>query len=189
MAKICLVRHGETDWNLLGKLQGNVDIPLNKTGVEQAKSAGRVLSETGEWDVIYSSPYKRAKKTASIIAEALNLPNVVELDLLKERDYGDASGLTKQEVQNRWVDGNVPNQESREALRERVVNALDIIVSTAPNKNVIIVSHGGVINSILAYVSGDEIGSGKTVLKNACVSVLDYSDGLWKVDFYNKSVF
>ena len=75
---ICLVRHGQTDWNALGKLQGQTDIPLNELGKIQARQCGEFLSEE-DWDVIISSPLKRARETAEIIS------NYIEVPVLKKK--------------------------------------------------------------------------------------------------------
>jgi uncharacterized phosphatase len=79
---LCLVRHGETDWNSLGKLQGRADIPLNKIGVLQAEECRDVL-KSSKWDVIITSPLKRAKETAEIINKEQNLLLLKWLILLK----------------------------------------------------------------------------------------------------------
>jgi uncharacterized phosphatase len=94
MKKLCLIRHGQTDWNKDGKLQGREDIELNDTGRSQARMCAEFLKNYS-WDCIFSSPLKRAAQTAEIIQRQLTLSSInIEFDFI-ERDYGLASGLSK----------------------------------------------------------------------------------------------
>ena len=190
MTKICLVRHGETVWNILGKLQGLEDIELNEKGEREALSVSKYLADqyNSNWDVLLSSPLKRAKKTAEIINNNIKIESIIENNNLIERDYGKSSGLTKEEIKIKFPDDNIPGIESRADVRKRVVKVLDEVTREYPGKNVIIVAHGAVINSILAFVSNEEIGSGKTVLKTACVSILNYENEKWDIEMYNQVV-
>lgn len=95
MTRICLVRHGETDWNALGMLQGKTDIPLNQKGINQAKECGEFL-KSATWDVVVTSPLTRAKQTAEIVRRFIDKP-LIELVEFIERDYGDAEGRTVEE--------------------------------------------------------------------------------------------
>lgn len=95
MTRICLVRHGETDWNALGKLQGRTDIELNTTGRLQAEDCGRFLAAT-TWNLIITSPLQRAKRTAEIIQTYIHVP-LIEMIAFIERSYGDAEGMSPEE--------------------------------------------------------------------------------------------
>jgi uncharacterized phosphatase len=181
-----LVRHGETDWNAIGKLQGRTDIPLNSTGITQAKECSEFLSGSN-WDVIITSPLKRAKQTAEIINAYLKLP-IVEMEEFIERCYGDAEGLPIEERLVTFHDGNIPNQETMNSLKSRVMEGIHIINDKFPNKKIILVAHGTVINSILATLSNGEIGSGKTKLLNACISNIHYHQKEWKIVEHNFQV-
>ncbi|NLD95435.1 MAG: histidine phosphatase family protein, partial [Fibrobacter sp.] len=99
--KLGFVRHGQTQWNLEGRLQGSSDIPLNQTGRAQAAAAVQVLG-TGRWDAIVSSPLSRARETAQIIADGLGLELGPAYDLLVERDYGQGEGVVESEALQRW---------------------------------------------------------------------------------------
>src|SRR5690625_705134 len=90
MTKIYLVRHGETDWNIKGIIQGQTNIPLNKTGEIQARECGEYFKNKPV-DAIISSPLMRAKKTTQLINQTLNLPIIYD-DRLKERYFGIAVG-------------------------------------------------------------------------------------------------
>lgn len=185
MTTICLIRHGQTDWNKAGRIQGETDTVLNNTGKQQASGARDAL-EKSYWDLIVTSPLKRTKQTAEIINEKLQLP-LIEMEAFKERGYGDAEGLTKEEREAKFPDMRTyPNQESREAVTARVTQGIEEILAAYPNKKILLVSHGGAINAILANVSGGEIGTGKTKLHNACLSNIGHDGEMWTVKDYNQ---
>jgi uncharacterized phosphatase len=183
---ICLIRHGETDWNKIDKMQGREDIPLNQTGIEQAERCGLAL--TGQkWEAVVTSPLSRARQTAEIIAEMLGIQHIFEDRDLMERDYGKATGLIGHELPAHFPDGSYEGMEDWETLRDRVIGAIKRSADRFYPKDIIIVSHGSAINSILAELSGHSIGSGKTRLKNACINMLEYENSILKIVFYNKT--
>lgn len=181
--RICLVRHGETDWNLQNILQGSSDIPLNETGKLQALKSSEVLKDS-HWDIIISSPLKRARETADIINQKLSI-QVEEMNQFRERNYGKAEGLPLKEY-NKMLP-NIPGLESHESVTKRITKGLEIIQNKYPNKNVLIVAHGAVINSILAKVSGGRIGTRKTRLENACISNIQFQNDKWSVVDFNQN--
>jgi uncharacterized phosphatase len=184
MATICLIRHGETDWNALGRLQGRTDIPLNNIGIQQAEDCRDFLKGT-LWDVFISSPLKRAKQTAEIINQGLQLP-IIEMADFSEQSFGDAEGLTLEERLAAFPDKIYPNQEDWISLNKRVMVGIDKINQNHPNKKVLLVAHGAVINSILSALSGGEIGSGKTKLMNACISNIHFHEEKWTIKNHNQ---
>jgi uncharacterized phosphatase len=183
---ICIVRHGETDWNAQGRLQGREDIELNDSGRKQALKIAAYLSRE-HWDAVVSSPLKRAYETAQIIARLLSVQDIKVEEQITERDYGEASGLWPEERRSLFPDG-IPGQEDFELLRQRAMSGLEQIVHDHIGKRIVVVSHGALTNSILYTLSGGEFGSFKTRLKNGCINQIRMQDGQWKVDFYNKSV-
>ncbi|MBN1144842.1 MAG: histidine phosphatase family protein [Bacteroidales bacterium] len=187
MTTICIIRHGETDWNSSGRLQGCEDIELNDQGRLQAASLAAYLSRQ-PWDVIISSPLKRAYETAQIIASHISLPCLNVHEGLRERDYGEASGLLPDERHKRFPDGIIPGQEGFEHLRERAIRAIDEIAEQYSGKRIIVVAHGAFTNSILYTISGGEFGSFKTRLKNGCLNLIVQSNSQWSVSYYNKTV-
>jgi len=184
--KICIIRHGETDWNVIGRLQGREDIPLNENGMTQAKNCGLAL-ESNVWTAVVTSTLSRAKQTAEIIANVLNISQFHDDVDLVECDYGKASGLTADERAVKFPDGKYEGHEGWEPLRDRVCGALTKWAEKFYPNNIIIVSHGGAINAILAELSNREIGSGKTRLKNACINMFAYKGGHFSIEYYNKS--
>ena len=182
--EIYLVRHGETDWNEQGRLQGREDIPLNASGRNQAIACGVALSEAG-FTAIYSSPLSRAMETAKELA-IYHPCQVIPDPALTERDYGKLSGKTK-EQREAWEARGLPTgMEPWRALAGRAMAALDRYAAEYEGDGrVAIVSHGAWINAVLAVASKHEIGSGKTQLKNTCISVLRREEKEWEILCYN----
>ena len=121
--KIILMRHGETDWNSLGRFQGREDIPLNKTGADQVQKATNYFKKY-KWDEIISSPLSRAKMSAEIIAKEIGLHKIHEEADFVERDYGKLSGMTKEEAGIELPGGDFEGMEPLDLLQERMFNAL-----------------------------------------------------------------
>ena len=96
-----VIRHGQTDWNVEGKTQGSIDIKLNETGKEQAEKVKNELMNT-KIDVVLCSPRNRCKETAKIVCEGRNV-QIIELDELRERDFGEFEGK-KKNVEYDWVE-------------------------------------------------------------------------------------
>ncbi|QGH33847.1 histidine phosphatase family protein [Gracilibacillus salitolerans] len=185
MTSICFVRHGETDWNALGKIQGQTDIPLNNNGRSQADECGRYLQDF-EWDVMITSPLQRAKETATIINKYLDL-SLTEMNDFRERGFGDVEGMTFQERLEAFPDGIYPNQESFEELTERLVEGLQEIHQIHKGRKVLLVAHGAVINAILTNFSDGKIGSGKTRLVNGCINHIEWIEEVWQIKSYNQT--
>lgn len=185
--KICLIRHGETDWNATRRLQGRSDIPINQNGLRQAQAVADYLAKNkNDWHAVISSPLSRAQDTAKIIALALEHDQVHTEPQFIERDYGRASGLTPDERRLRYPDGRFDGMESIEALRARIYSALVMTIRKFEGQNIVIVSHGGAINSLLASLSGDKIGTGKTRLAPSCMNLLEAEMGKVRIIYHNK---
>jgi len=186
--KICFVRHGETDWNTQKRVQGREDIPLNEDGRRQAEELGRILA-AHKWDVIVSSPLGRAYDTAVAIGENCGISAdsiLFDIDLI-ERDFGELSGAVYGDDFLERMQTDVAGIETASAVRERVYGALLRIVDVYAGKDVIAVSHGGAINALLYRLSGGEIGSGKTWLGNASMSLIIFDEGEFRILFYGKT--
>ena len=170
--RICLLRHGITDWNNLGKLQGRENVPLNSIGIEQVKDAAKYL-KNHKWKAIITSPLSRARMSAEIIAKEIgNIEIHEEIDFI-ERDYGKASGMDLEERTKNFPDGKWSGEEPMEKLQNRTVNALLRYIKEYDGNDFIIVSHGLAINAILANLFKIEISADKSVLRNACIAVLE----------------
>jgi broad specificity phosphatase PhoE len=118
MIHLFLIRHGETDWNRLGRFQGARDIPLNEAGRRQAEALARNWDQ--EFDVLFTSPLSRARETAGILAESRGLAVETPDPRLAERAYGEGEGLTLAERKERFGD-HVPGMEEPESVRARGV--------------------------------------------------------------------
>ena len=174
MTSLYLVRHGETDWNRERRIQGSTDIPLNQTGRSQAASTGKLLASR-RWDRVITSPLSRAAETAAIIAAAVGLPQPEENAELVERRYGDAEGLNYAQVDEQFPgETPVPGRESREEVAARATAALLALAVAHPGQSLIVVSHGGVIRSMLGAV---EPGTTHGMISNGSVHSFQVADG------------
>ncbi|GAB3606476.1 histidine phosphatase family protein [Conyzicola nivalis] len=174
MTTIYLVRHGETDWNRARRIQGSTDIPLNQTGRDQAAVTGALLASR-QWDGVYASPLARAYETGAIIADQLGLPAPEAVPEVAERRYGEAEGLTGDEIDARFPgDTPVPGRESREEVAARVIPAIVALAERHPGENIVLVSHGGVIRTILGVVAPDEHPE---PIRNGSVHSFRHTDG------------
>ena len=183
MTTICLVRHGETDWNAAKRIQGRTDIPLNDTGKWQAEQTGLYLKDA-HWDVVISSPLTRAKETAHLILKHINAPLVIMEDFI-ERDYGDAEGMSFEERQKLFPDKQYPNMEPLETIQDRMVEGIEKVRAAYPDQQVLIVAHGAAIHALLATLADEHLDLENTRLVNACLNYVKWKDGEWKVLDYN----
>lgn len=142
------LRHGETDWNAQGISQGNVDIPLNATGLAQARSAAELLLNRGIASIV-SSPLSRARVTADIVGEALSLPVAID-NGLREVAFGVQEGQKMTEWFADWLNGSFTPQggETFAALRRRAVDAVNRATTQPPA--VLVVAHGALFRSLRA---------------------------------------
>ena len=151
MPKLLIVRHGQSEWNALGRWQGQADPPLTEVGENQAKKATNKL---GLFDSIVASPLQRAKNTASIISEITGVgPVTTEVDLM-ERDAGPWQGLTRIEIEKGWPgfldSGQRPDgYESNRDLLLRIFAVLrKISESSRISDSILIVSHAGIVHAL-----------------------------------------
>jgi len=150
LARLILIRHGETDWNVEGRYQGQADPPLNARGRAQARRLAEELRGVG-LNVLYSSPLRRALQTAQVIAETLGLPLHIEPRLM-EIHQGDWEGRLRSEIAarypnlfHRWEtepwEVIPPGGESLAQVQARVYAALDEILARHPRQCVGLVTH------------------------------------------------
>jgi 2,3-bisphosphoglycerate-dependent phosphoglycerate mutase len=144
---LLLVRHGETDWNAVGRLQGHTDRPLSDFGRRQAEQLATEL-EGEELEAIYSSDLARARETAEVVGERLGLPVVLDPDL-REKDWGTWEGLTSVERDRVEFVG-----ESTQAHQERILGALRRIAERDPGGRVLVVTHGGSMRRVQTAALG-----------------------------------
>ena len=157
MARLLLVRHGESTWNAQGRWQGWADPPLTDLGRAQAEAAAPAAAPV---DAVVSSDLQRARETADLMAAVLDMgPDLVHVEPdLRERDVGDFTGLTRAEIEERWpgVLSNVAASIARdprfgetvEALATRVDAALARLAADFAGQRVLVITHGGVVRNL-----------------------------------------
>lgn len=184
-----IFRHGETDLNKAGRRQGQkIDAELNATGVAQAENLAKKLENSGI-EKIYSSPLKRALKTASIVSDKLG----VEIEFaegLKEGCFGVFEGLYKHEVDEKYAEASrlwdsldekhfdyrLPQGESKRELSERMHGVLSSLIDSEYSK--IGISTHGRITRLYLYSLGLKL----EWMENAAVYHVIYEDGIWRVE-------
>ncbi|MGR2751749.1 histidine phosphatase family protein [Agromyces arachidis] len=151
-ATIALVRHGETDWNREGRIQGSTDIPMNERGRAQSRATAERLA-CSPWDAVVTSPLSRSAETASIIAGRLGLAGPATVPALAERRHGVLEGLTREErLRHEAGAGAIDGLESRMSVVSRAVPSLLALAARHPGGAVVAVTHGGVIQSLLLHL-------------------------------------
>jgi broad specificity phosphatase PhoE len=180
-----LFRHGQTDWNINFLLQGVTDIPMNETGFAQVKLAAQAI-EANDWDVVLTSPLTRAKETAAIIAAHAGFEQIVENELLIERSFGEAEGLSHEQWRAKYANlDEIPGGESRTQLAARSQQILDLVASEFKGKRVLAVSHGALIRGLLSIASNNELPRDGERLGNASLNIISHFESSWKVESYS----
>ncbi|MCK6585261.1 MAG: histidine phosphatase family protein [Anaerolineales bacterium] len=173
MTQLCLVRHGQTDWNLEGRYQGQSDVPLNEKGRAQAKALAEQLKGQ-TFAAIFSSDLMRARDTAEAIANAFGLPVQIE-PRLREINQGEWEGVLVEDIKARYAEiwsqrtmdpasVRPPGGETVSEVAERVYAALDDIARRYPRENVLVVSHGLSIATAICRDKGIPVGQAYTVI-------------------------
>jgi broad specificity phosphatase PhoE len=183
---IILIRHGLTDWNEEGRWQGNEDIPLNATGIAQAKALGCRLAN---WPIqtLYSSDLKRAAQTAAILGKAVDLQPIHDRSW-RERDVGAFQGLTWEEIKIQYPKEfqdmsagiiDPPRGEDSHALHNRAVTAFNTLKAQHPGQMVAVVTHGGFLHTTLLHILGLPVGQyGRLSLRgNTGISIVEINSG------------
>ncbi|MFA5863059.1 MAG: histidine phosphatase family protein [Phycisphaerae bacterium] len=186
------VRHGETEWNLVGKQQGHLDSPLTESGFQQARALAEGLAGRGI-EVLYSSDLGRAMQTAHIIGERLGLPVNAD-ERLRERHLGIMQGMTKLEFREKypqeWMafdsgdpDYELPGGESAKHRYERCVACGVKLASRHSGQHVLIVAHGGVLNSFFYHALCIPLTDPRRFsLFNAAINCFAVSTDRWRLD-------
>lgn len=167
MLEMLLIRHGETDWNRELRFQGQVDVPLNATGHEQALRLGmRLASEAVHR--LYSSDLVRTVQTASPAAERLALPGMADR-ALREQAFGVIDGMSVPDIQRdhpdiwaRWLDFDPdyapPGGETQRQFHDRVMGAMARLAHAHGGQRLVIVTHGGVLDILYRVATGMPLG-------------------------------
>lgn len=153
---IYLIRHGQTDWNLLGKMQGQTNIPLNENGVAQAHALAPLVRDKKITNIV-SSDLIRAKQTAEIINTYLNVPLMFD-KRLREIGYGDIEGLIKKDISpEMWEAFNqTPEKINAESFAKIYARVHSFFNELDRRQNTLIVTHGGAIRMMLYLMKHPE---------------------------------
>jgi probable phosphoglycerate mutase len=191
MTEVVVVRHGETDWNVEGRIQGHRESELNARGRMQAEAVGAWFREA-EVDAIYSSDLKRTMDTAREIAAVLRL-EIVEDKRLREWKLGVLETRLVEEVRaseseavriynERDVDAVVPGGESVRQRYARATGCLKEITERHPDAVVVVVTHGGILDDVYRFAKGIDLEAERTWdLHNCGISRIRFTEGTWEV--------
>jgi len=188
MTTVVVVRHGETDWNREGRIQGWAASPLNERGRRQARAAGRHLAATYDLDRVVASDLRRTRETTAMVREGGELPEPEFTKGWRERSFGEFQGLTYEQVFGEFPEhrGSIgmlglescpEGGESLLGARERVpVEVEDMLERSDADEEILVVTHGGPIYVLLAHVRGTDLPTAITSLSqgNCAVNELEH---------------
>ena len=187
MTELILIRHGETDWNAQQRIQGHLDIPLNRTGLAQAEAIGERFRDVAI-DVLVSSDLRRAMQTAAPLCQARQLELLRE-PRLRERHLGVLQGKTREEAQqeaptafdifrSRATDATLDEGESLAAFASRVIDVVAELTRTHDNKRIVAVTHGGVLDIAYRHATRMPLEAARNFpIHNASVSTFRLESG------------
>jgi probable phosphoglycerate mutase len=190
--RLCIIRHGETAWNAEHRVQGQLDVPLNATGLAQAEAVARALAQE-KFDAIYSSDLTRALRTAQPLAVALGLSIAQDRDL-RERDYGVFQKLTYAEVKARYpedyarFEARDPDFSFRtgESLREFSARSIEVIARIEREnrgKSVLVFTHGGILDKLYRFATELPLSAPRDFgIPNCGINRLVRENGKWRIE-------
>lgn len=183
---VLLIRHGETEWNTLGKFQGCTDIALSDEGVKQAKLLKDRIQ--GKFDYIYTSPLSRALETAKILVDGIDKKVIIEPEI-REINFGAWEGLTIKEIStkhpeifNAWRTDRFESfilggDNSIKNAANRAKKCIIDIVSKHKGEKIVIVAHGGIIKAgLIGVFEWDMTMYHKIALGNTCINTLTFEE-------------
>ena len=193
MTRICFVRHGETDWNIELRLQGQMDLTLNANGEAQAAAVGRRFAGVSA-AALYSSDLWRARQTAQPIGDALQLP-VTLLPALRERHFGRCEGMTLEEIALRHADdarafashdpdyASPGGGESRRQHQLRLLDCVESLVSAHRGQTIVVVTHGGALDVVYRRARDLPLDAPRDYpIPNAGINWLQIDDDQWVIE-------
>jgi len=198
MTEIILVRHGETEWNVEEVFRGRIDIELNQTGIKQAKLLAEYLADL-KIDAIYSSPLRRALKTAELIAGYHKLQVEVAPALI-DFNFGKWQGLSLQEVRDKykefyaeWISRphkvKIPSGESLDDVKDRAMTLVDDVI-TKYQGTVVLVSHRVVNKVLICALLGLDNSHFWNIRQNTCgITTFTYENGRFILTEHNNTSF
>lgn len=182
-----LIRHGLTDWNAVGKIQGQSDIPLNEEGRKQAYQLAQRLKDdtTYQWDFVITSGLSRAQETGKIIADSLKIPIYDPDSRIMERAFGQVEGLTSLERESLWGkewDQLDLGQEKDEAIRKRALAFMNDLGERYGDRNVLVISHGGLLAQLYSALYQNKCSER---IGNLSLTIVEKQETNWDLVLYN----
>lgn len=196
MTRTILIRHGQTAWNKVERVRGQVDIPLDEVGLAQAEAAARRVTEQWQPAAVYSSPLRRAVQTAQPLARLLGQDVQAEPGL-NDMDFGQWQGLSSHEVEERWPElahtwlkaphrVTFPEGESLEVVKERTAAVLQRLIRQHTGETIAIVGHTVVNRVLLCFVLGIDNSNYWRIGQDTCaINVFECNDGLFFIESLN----
>ena len=184
MTRFYFIRHGETQWNVEKRYQGHTDIPLSETGLKQGELLGKRFKNIPV-DYVYASPLIRAVETAKFVAEATN-NELNTIDSFKEINFGEWEGHTVNELKQKYKDSYInflkepfkygfPGEGSFDNVAKRVMEGIDQLLKAHEGKNIVVVSHGGILKIAIMYLMEmDGSFYRKLWLDNTSITTIDF---------------
>jgi probable phosphoglycerate mutase len=192
VTRICIIRHGETDWNVAKRIQGHTDIPLNETGRAQALAMAFSAAHQ-RFHAIYSSDLLRATETAAALAQREDQV-VKPLPQLRERHYGLFQGITAAEGAERYpqayahyvardLDYDFETGESLRHFADRVAEGIDWLVRHHSGQTIAAVSHSGVLDVVYRRATGRPLHTPRDfVIPNCGLNWFHFDGQGWHLD-------
>jgi len=194
--RLIFVRHGETDFNVERRYQGHTDSELSERGRQQAVSVAKRLGAE-PITAVYASDLRRASETARIIADVHDLQVCTDARL-RECSFGDWEGLSVEEIQERYpkqyenyrqdsVTYRAPNGETLQSLMARVVSAVEEITARHEDGHIVIVGHGGTVNSFICHALGAQLSIFRRIRLDNCGLTIFHREqgGRWVLEVLN----
>lgn len=195
--RFIVVRHGETEWNVAGRVQGHRDSPLTATGRAQAEAIGARLARE-RFDVLVASDLGRALATAQAIGRHCGLVPARDARL-RERSFGEGEGLAYDELDRRWPDvfsrtsasdpdAPIPGGETRRQFHERVRAAFEGLARECDGRRVAVVSHGGVLAALYRIVHDIPVAHAHRVpISNASYNAVAFDADAWTLEAWDET--
>lgn len=201
---LVLMRHGQSDWNLQNRFTGFHDVELSEQGLREAKMSGKNLAKANiHFDVVYTSTLKRAYETAEIALEeagqAAMVPLMIRHPDLRERDYGDLTGLNKDETRQKYGEDQVhiwrrsydvqpPGGESlQDVVEKRVRPYYDSVIKPQldAGKNILVAAHGNSLRALLIILGENTPENiNQTEIPTGSPLVLEFENGQRTAKYY-----
>ncbi len=189
--RLCLIRHGETQWNATQRIQGQRDVELNALGKAQARAMAEYLAHY-PFDALYSSDLVRTRQTAAVLSDQLTQPVILQSEL-RERHLGVFQGLTREQArqqypelysqhQQRTLDNSLISGESLRHFNQRIIHALQHMIQQHPEQTLAVITHGGVLDCIYRQANQLPLSDARHfAIPNCGINWLQCQQQDWKV--------